>query len=170
MEDELLDLVNEQDEIIGTVWKSEAHKNPKLIHREIAIAVFNDGGKVLLQQRSMNKTQPGSWKITAAGHIGNGENPINAAKRELKEELGLEVKPIFFKKIFQAEKNEAKFYWTYYALVSGEPERKLDYSEVMDSKWVKVEDLKSFSKTNDYRLDGLSHSTIIEINSMLFNL
>jgi len=48
MQDELIDLVNEKDEIIGTVWKSQAHKDPKLIHREVGIAIFNTDGCVLL--------------------------------------------------------------------------------------------------------------------------
>lgn len=66
-DDELLDLVNENDEITGTVWKSEVHRNPYLIHREVAIAVFNEKGEILLQQRSLKKeNSPGEWKITAA--------------------------------------------------------------------------------------------------------
>ena len=86
--DELLDLVNEKDEIIGEVWKSEAHKNPSKIHREVVIAVFNKKGDVLLQKRSINKEyHPGRWAITA-GHVGKGEVPGDAAKRELFEELG----------------------------------------------------------------------------------
>src|SRR3989344_5920035 len=95
--DELLDLVNEEDEVIGTVWRSEAHKNPSKIHREIAVAVFNHKGEVLIQQRSMKKTNdPGEWKITAAGHVASGENPKDSAEREVLEELGIKVKPILF--------------------------------------------------------------------------
>ena len=54
-EDELLDLVNEKDEVIGEVWKSVAHKDPTKIHREVAIVVFNNKSEVLLQQRSFKK-------------------------------------------------------------------------------------------------------------------
>jgi isopentenyl-diphosphate delta-isomerase len=163
MEDELLDLVNQNDEIIGTVWKSEAHKNPKLIHREIAIAIFNNNGKVLLQQRSMNKSHPGSWKITAAGHIKSGEDPIVAAKRELAEELGLDVNLTYLKKVHESTPTESKFYWVYYALVDGEPKTTLDYSEVMDSAWVGMDELESFSKSHDYDMKGLSQALITEI-------
>ena len=41
-DDELLDLVNEDDEVIGTVWKSKAHKDPSKIHREVAIVIVNN--------------------------------------------------------------------------------------------------------------------------------
>ena len=50
--DELLDLVNEKDVVIGTVLKSEAHKDPTKIHRQVDLVIFNDKGEVLLQQRS----------------------------------------------------------------------------------------------------------------------
>lgn len=92
--DELLDLVNEKDEVIGEVWKSEAHRDPAKFHREVAIVVFNNKREVLLQQRSFKKSHdPGQWKITAAGHVGKGEKPEDAVKRELEEELGLKIVP-----------------------------------------------------------------------------
>ena len=49
MADELLDLVNEDDDIIGEVWKSTAHKDPKLIHREISVIISYTKNKVLFQ-------------------------------------------------------------------------------------------------------------------------
>ena len=86
--DELLDLVNEKDEVIGEVWKSEANSNPKLIHREILVYVFDDQNRMLLQQRSFTKkVYPGQWAETCAGHIGKGEKPKIAAYRELSEEF-----------------------------------------------------------------------------------
>ena len=105
MKDELLDLVDESDKVIGTVWKSQAHKDPKLLHREVAIIVFNDKREVLLQQRSLNKSSdPGEWKLTAAGHIGAGEAPLVAAKRELKEEMGIDLEPNFYNRSYAALK------------------------------------------------------------------
>ncbi len=100
--DELLDLVDKNDRVIGTVWKSEAHKDPSVIHREVAIVVFNKKGEVLIQQRSMNKkNDPGAWKITAAGHVGQGEDPKKAAEREVYEELGINIEANFLKKTFK---------------------------------------------------------------------
>ena len=52
MSDELIDQVDENDEIIGSIFKSQAHQNPSLIHREVAIVVFNKKGEVLLQQKN----------------------------------------------------------------------------------------------------------------------
>jgi isopentenyl-diphosphate delta-isomerase type 1 len=112
--DELLDLVNERDEVIGEVWKSEANSNPKLIHREIAILIQDKKNRLLLQQRSKNKMiQPGYWAVSCAGHVGKGENPEAAAYRELREELGIETELKFKNKILDRPHNETKFYYCY---------------------------------------------------------
>jgi isopentenyl-diphosphate delta-isomerase len=174
--DELLDLVSEKDEVIGTIRKSEAHKDSTKIHREVAIAIFNQNGEVLIQRRSLNKANdPGLWKITAAGHVGAGENSKVAAEREIFEELGLAVDAEFLRKGFEKRvgkrgSTEARFFYIYYATVKGSPPvLKLDKTEVMDIKWIRPDKLEAFSKGNDWDVKGLSHKIIMEIYSKLFN-
>lgn len=165
MSDELLDLVNEKDEVIGTVWKSEAHKDPTKIHREVALIIFDTKGGALLQQRSMNKeVEPGQWKITAAGHVGSGEDPKRAIVRETYEELGIKVNPVFFGKRFVSYRDkESRFFWTYYAIISRAPKLKLDLIEVMDARWVNIKDIKKFAKENSYSLKSNSHKFLMEV-------
>ena len=164
--DELLDLVDGNDNVIGEVWKSEAHSDPSKIHREIAIAVFNQKGEVLIQQRSLKKkTGPGEWKVSAAGHVEAGEDPKKACVREVKEELGIRVDPIYFTKSFveDSKHNESKFYWIYYAIVTDTPDLLLDDDEVADVKWIRPEDLIKFSKENDWDIQSTSHKMIMDI-------
>ncbi len=52
--------------------------------RNVGIAVFNDAGQVLVAERM---DAPGSWQMPQGG-IDHGENPWEAALRELKEEIG----------------------------------------------------------------------------------
>lgn len=48
--------------------------------------------QILLQKRAANKrTWPNYYDISAAGHIDLGENPITAAIRETREEIGHDV-------------------------------------------------------------------------------
>ena len=165
MADELLDLVNKEDEVIGTVLKSAAHKNPALLHRESFIVLITKDRKVLLQQRSMSKkNSPGEWKITAGGHVLAGEDPADAVIRETKEELGIDTQPIYLSKKFAQHKDmEARFYWIYYQIVDHELPFVLQEEEVMDAKWVGIDDLEDFSKNYDYDLESTSHKTIMEI-------
>jgi len=172
--DELLDLVNEKDEVIGEVWMSEAHNNSSIIHREVAISVFHKRGDVLIQRRSMIKTNdPGKWVITAAGHIGAGENPKDAVERELYEELGFKVDAIFYKKIFEKRvgcpgTKEARFFWIYYSIVDKKPNFKIDKREVIDAKWISPNKLVAFSKKNNWNINGLSHKIILEMHQKFF--
>lgn len=167
--DELLDLVNNKDEVIGTVWKSEAHQDPTKIHREVAICVFNDRGETLIQRRSMQKINgPGEWKIAVAGHVESKEDPADAIKREVFEELGLELNSVYFKKEFAKRGSfESRFFYIYHALVKGKPELKFNTGEVMDVKWIKPVDLIKFAVNNEWDTNGLSHKTIIEVKEKL---
>ncbi len=87
---EVFEVVNENDEIIGTATRKECHSNPKLIHRTAHVIVFSSNSKILLQKRSLNKdVQPGKWDTAVGGHFSVGESAIEAAKREMNEELGI---------------------------------------------------------------------------------
>ncbi len=88
MSDEMFDVVNERDEVIGCRSRSEVHRLG-LRHRAVHVLVFNGQGAVFLQKRSRSKdTFPGAWDSSAAGHLAVGESYDAAAWRELQEELG----------------------------------------------------------------------------------
>lgn len=56
----------------------------------VHVCIFNSSGKMLIQQRSATKrTNPNVWDITLGGCVQTGETTIQAAERELLEELGL---------------------------------------------------------------------------------
>ncbi len=89
---EYFDIVDENDNVIGKATREECHKN-KLIHRGVHIFILNSKGMLLLQKRSMKKDlYKGYWCSSAAGHVKSGETYEQAAKTELKEELGINTK------------------------------------------------------------------------------
>ncbi len=91
MSEEYFDVINENNEIIGKATRKECHDN-NLLHRGVAIFVFNQKGELLLQKRSQLKDlYKGWWTSSASGHLDLGEDYQEAAKRELKEELGVEL-------------------------------------------------------------------------------
>ncbi len=66
---EWLDVVNNDDIVIGRSRRSECHGNPELIHRSVHVHLVNDQGELLLQKRSMTKAiQPGRWDTSVGGH------------------------------------------------------------------------------------------------------
>lgn len=54
------------------------------------------GTEVLLQQRGDVPYMAGHWAAGAAGHVERGEDAFAAARRELREELGVEATDLAF--------------------------------------------------------------------------
>jgi isopentenyl-diphosphate delta-isomerase len=82
-------LVDELDNAIGTMEKMEAHEKG-LLHRAFSVFIFNGKGELLLQQRALTKYHSaGLWTNTCCSHPRPNETVLNAAKRRLTEEMGL---------------------------------------------------------------------------------
>jgi len=87
---ETLEVVDKYGNVRGLAKRSDIHGDPSLIHRVVHILVFDKKGRLLLQKRSMNKdVAPGKWDTSVGGHVNPGEDILEAAKREMKEELGV---------------------------------------------------------------------------------
>ncbi|MBS1521920.1 MAG: isopentenyl-diphosphate Delta-isomerase [Bacteroidetes bacterium] len=85
-------LVDQHDNMVGTMEKIAAHRVGKL-HRAISVFVFNSKGELLLQQRAAHKYHSGEkWSNTCCSHPRPGETAPDAAKRRLKEEMGLDCR------------------------------------------------------------------------------
>ena len=83
-------LVNKFDEPQGSMEKMEAHQKG-LLHRAFSIFIFNSKNELLLQQRAKDKYHSaGLWTNTCCSHPRLGESNIEAAKRRLREEMGME--------------------------------------------------------------------------------
>ena len=89
MPEEIFDIVDDQDRVIGQMPRSEVHRRKRL-HRAVSIFVFDSRGRLLLQQRSATKDEyPLCYTASASGHVSAGETYEETAPRELEEELGL---------------------------------------------------------------------------------
>ena len=99
-------LVNAQDESVGVADKLEAHEQGWL-HRAFSVFVFDPQGRLLLQQRDVNKYHSGGlWSNTCCSHPRPDEPVADAAQRRLQEEMG-----------FQCPLDDA-FSFTYRAVLS----------------------------------------------------
>jgi isopentenyl-diphosphate delta-isomerase type 1 len=88
MPDELFDIVDGEDRVIGQAPRREVHAR-RLNHRATHVLVHDGDGRVFLQRRSATKdTFPGCWDSSCSGHVDAGEDYETAARRELGEELG----------------------------------------------------------------------------------
>lgn len=93
---ELVILVDEQNNAIGTAPKATVHNKNTPLHRAFSVFLFDKNGALLLQQRALLKvTWPGVWSNSCCGHVSPGETTLAAAQRRLNEELGLKNIALF---------------------------------------------------------------------------
>lgn len=87
---DLIDVLSESGLRTGDVLpRAEIHRLGKH-HRAVHVYLFNARNEVLLQKRAPTVDHfPGLFGISVTGHVQAGEFSAAAARRELKEELGL---------------------------------------------------------------------------------
>ena len=83
-------VVNAADEELGQEEKLRAHRTP-VLHRAFSVFVLDDQGALLLQRRAAGKYHSGGlWSNACCGHPRPGESVEAAARRRLREEMGIE--------------------------------------------------------------------------------
>lgn len=107
---ELLDIINEDDHVLGAKDRNEVHALG-LLHREIHVWLFDENKNVYFKKRGVGKSSAGLLDATIGGHVDSGESYIEAAIRESKEETSivvLENNLILLKKFKETSRNESK--------------------------------------------------------------
>jgi isopentenyldiphosphate isomerase len=115
MSEEVFDVVDERDEVVGRRPRSEVHRLG-LMHRAVHVLVFNAAGRVFLQKRSLKKDrQPGVWDSSSSGHVDSGEDYDTCAVRELWEEIGLKLNaaPKRLFKLAASAETDQEHVWVY---------------------------------------------------------
>ena len=151
MNEERVVLVNTDDVEVGTMSKSQAHREGRL-HRAFSIFIFNSEGRLLLQRRAAEKYHSGGlWTNTCCSHPRPGESVTQAATRRLKEELGIScaLSPEF-NFTYRAEEGAALiehefdhvFFGTYDGPVLP------NASEVSEVRWMRMNDLADDLRTS----------------------
>ena len=120
MPNEQFPVVDENDEVQGYATRSEVHGN-NLRHRAVHILIFNQFGELYLQLRSRWKDRhPLKWDSSAAGHVTVGENYDETARRELKEEFGVDVPLERIFRLTASSRTGHEFIWGYQGVISGD--------------------------------------------------
>jgi isopentenyl-diphosphate delta-isomerase len=98
--EEILDLVNEHDEVIGTETRKEIYAQGMRNYRVIHAFIVNDEGKLWIPRRvSYKKLYPNGLDYSIAGHVESGETYEQGLIKEALEEVGLDLTTIPFKEI-----------------------------------------------------------------------
>jgi isopentenyl-diphosphate delta-isomerase len=140
MTEEILEIVDRNNRVIGTAGRSEIHKQ-HLMHRSVHVFLFNSDGELFVQKRAMAKDEfPGCYDSSAAGHLNLGEDYFSAAHRELKEELGIDAT---LKKVadIPASQETGWEFASFYSAVSDDA-IKLNLDEIEEGRFYPLEEIK----------------------------
>lgn len=89
---EYFDILDQNGKITGEKkLRSDVHRDGDW-HKAIHIWIINQNGEILLQRRCATKdSNPNMLDISCAGHLSSGDNSLDGALRELKEELNIDI-------------------------------------------------------------------------------
>lgn len=91
--DEILDIVDENDEVVGQAPRGEATARG-LRHRCVFIEARDTEGRLFVHRRTATKLVfPSHYDMFVGGVVGAGESYDEAALREAEEELGVSGLP-----------------------------------------------------------------------------
>lgn len=147
MSDELLDVVNKNNVVVGKEKRDVVHTKG-LFHRAVIILVLNSKNQIFLQKRSATKDVcPSMWDLSASETLKSGENYQQAAIRGLREELKINTKVIKIRGVHM-QKNEYlngkikdyEFVELYKAIYGRRI--RIDKNEVSDAHFFTIEEIK----------------------------
>ncbi len=141
MNGEMVIVVDEKDKFIREEDKLKCHLGEGVLHRAFIVMVFS-GDKILLTKRSNKKfLWPCYWDGSVASHVRNGESYEEAAKRRLKEEIGIDSKPWFLSKFkYKSKYKDVGVEYEICAVLKADLNSKLriNYDEISEYKFVNI--------------------------------
>lgn len=165
MSEEIIDIVDEQDKVIGTETIAIAHEK-RLLHRSATVFVFKDASfkEILLQKRSKTvRNNPGKY-CTPGGHLQTGETYLDTGRREFCEEMlsilddtSLQLEELF--KVRKNADNDSEFLMAFRLVHSGPftPDSK----EVEEAIFMNMDEL--FQKIKE-EPDFFNETTVLVMN------
>ena len=149
--EEMYDVFTKDGEFLGTrpasVCKGD---DPGFYYKVVRIILLNENNEILIQRRSSNVNYcPLKWELSASGHVDRGENELDAAIRETKEEIGVSLDANNMKLIHTSINRNALTY-TYIARIKNTTEFTLQKEEVEEVKYVSLYEFKNIIYTDEF--------------------
>jgi isopentenyl-diphosphate Delta-isomerase len=133
-------LVDESDRTLGYLSKELCHHGQGILHRAFSLLIFNGQGELLIQRRAASKRLwPLYWSNSCCSHPRGAESLPDAAKRRLREELGLGCELQFLYKFqYQAQFDPTGAENELCSVFIGRSDEdvKVNEDEIQDWRWI----------------------------------
>ena len=156
------DLYDKNKNLTGeTIYKGEETPEGKYI---VVVLVFiqNSEGKFLIQKRSARKN---GLYATTGGHPKSGEDSIQGIITEVKEEIGLDVKPEDLQLYFGGRSETVRVFWDDYYIkldVDNIEKLKLQEEEVESLHWFSADEIHQLMKEEKFFKNHYEEFEILE--------
>ncbi len=169
--DEQLDIINEQNEVVGTSGKSVAHKNG-LLHRIVIGELVNSKGEYCFVRQASDRQDAGQFVSPIGGHVGAGESVDNALIRECQEECGFTPNNFQFigKTIYNREVIGRKENHLFLIYVIHTDEDPILNHESVEFKWFSVEEIRKTLNSNTGTFGAAWHHVFKNIFPQIYQV
>lgn len=157
---ELVVLLAEDGEPIGTADKATVHDANTPLHLAFSCYLLDGEGRLLLTRRALGKrTWPGVWTNTACGHPAPDEAFEQSIGRRLRDELGIRsadldlsvVVPDYRYRFTDASGIvENEVCPVYIARAAGEVALDPNPDEVMETAWVPIDEVRAAARATPF--------------------
>ncbi len=143
---ESLDVVDDQDNVIGQLPRQQIHAEKKL-HRAVHVFLTNKkGDELYLQLRSAFKdAHPSKWDSSASGHVDPGESYEACGRRELWEEVWVKPKDDQFTRVLRldaSDQTDQEFIEVFQAEAQGKI--RVHTSEIHSGRFFKIDEIEKW--------------------------
>ena len=155
---ELIDIVDKENNVVGVSDVNTAHTK-KLLHRVAGVFVFDSEGNLYLQ--TGNKY--GKLDLSVGGHVQKGESYDQAARREMYEEIRLNV-PITHISTFLPKEARMNHYWAIFIATAPVGWAFSETEEVKSLEKISLEKIKQMMQSDK---DSFTHGFMNTFEELL---
>jgi len=153
-EQELIDVIDDAGRTIGVATRAEMRAQ-RLPHRCVYVLVFNSRGELFVHLRTATKDIfPSHWDVAVGGVLVAGESFDEGVRREVREELGLELdtEELF---PFDHEDEATVVQAMVYRAVNDGPFQ-LQAEEIVRGEFISLSEVPARAKVTPFCPDGLA--------------
>lgn len=151
MEDELMDVVDQYDNVIGQKQRSALYAENSRNCRAINAFLVNSRGEIWIPRRTAQKQLfPLHLDMSCAGHVKSGESYDEALAREVQEELTLDIDQIRWSLLghLSPYTNKVSMFMQVYELHSDETPH-WNPADFVEAYWLRAEEIQQKIRTGE---------------------